>query len=234
VVIGADVTIGEDCLIHAHVSIRERVVIGNRVVVQDGAVIGSDGFGFARRRDGTHRKIPQIGGVVIEDDVEIGALTAVDRPALGETRIASGTKIDNLVQVAHGVSVGRNALLVAQSGVAGSSALEDNVILAGQAGVAGHVRVGRNTRISARAVVTGRLQSNRTRSLSGGGCGSAALATVLLRGCPSCGNATRTDAWSPRFKESCVNSEHSDQVLISWRNVGRALRRATAERAARA
>jgi UDP-3-O-[3-hydroxymyristoyl] glucosamine N-acyltransferase len=143
VVIGREVQIGDDCVIHARVSIRERITIGHRVIVQDGAVIGSDGFGFARRPDGTHHKIPQIGGVVIEDDVEIGANAAVDRPAVGATRIGAGTKIDNLVQVAHGVTIGRNVLLAAQVGVAGSVTIEDDVTLAGQVGVAGHITLGR-------------------------------------------------------------------------------------------
>ena len=143
VTIGRFAEIGDDCVIHAHVSIRERVRVGNRVVLQDGAVIGSDGFGFARRRDGTHDKIPQIGGVVIEDDVEIGANTTIDRPAVGETRIGAGTKIDNLVQIAHGVHVGRNVLLAAQVGIAGSTTIEDGVTLAGQVGVAGHLTIGK-------------------------------------------------------------------------------------------
>jgi UDP-3-O-[3-hydroxymyristoyl] glucosamine N-acyltransferase len=143
VVIGREVQIGDDCVIHARVSIRERITIGHRVILQDGAVIGSDGFGFARRPDGTHHKIPQIGGVVIEDDVEIGANAAVDRPAVGATRIGAGTKIDNLVQVAHGVTIGRNVLLAAQVGVAGSVTIEDDVTLAGQVGVAGHITLGR-------------------------------------------------------------------------------------------
>ena len=143
VVIGREVEIGEDCLLHARVSIRERVRLGHRVIVQDGAVIGSDGFGFARRPDGTHHKIPQIGGIVIEDDVEIGANAAIDRPAVGETRIGAGTKIDNLVQVAHGVTLGRNVLLAAQVGVAGSVTIEDDVTLAGQVGVAGHITIGK-------------------------------------------------------------------------------------------
>jgi UDP-3-O-[3-hydroxymyristoyl] glucosamine N-acyltransferase len=125
------------------VSIRERVRIGHRVIVQDGAVVGSDGFGFARRPDGSHHKIPQIGGVVIEDDVEIGANSTIDRPAVGETRIGAGTKIDNLVQIAHGVAVGRHVLLAAQVGVAGSVTIEDNVMLAGQVGVAGHITLGK-------------------------------------------------------------------------------------------
>ncbi|HEX6976202.1 MAG TPA: UDP-3-O-(3-hydroxymyristoyl)glucosamine N-acyltransferase [Vicinamibacterales bacterium] len=145
VTIGADARIGDDCVIHAHVSIRERVEIGNRVVLQDGAVIGSDGYGFARNPDGTHHKIPQVGGVVIEDDVEIGANSAVDRPAVGETRIGAGSKIDNLVQVAHGVTIGKNVLLAGQVGVAGSSTIEDNVTLAGQVGVAGHITIGKGT-----------------------------------------------------------------------------------------
>jgi UDP-3-O-[3-hydroxymyristoyl] glucosamine N-acyltransferase len=154
VAIGADVTIGPDALIHAQVSIREGVTLGARVVLQDGAVLGSDGFGFARRPDGTHEKIPQVGRVVIEDDVEIGAHSAVDRPAVGETRIAAGTKIDNLVQVAHGVKIGRGALLAAQAGIAGSSVLGDRVMMAGQSGVTGHVTVGADAIVSAKTAVT--------------------------------------------------------------------------------
>jgi UDP-3-O-[3-hydroxymyristoyl] glucosamine N-acyltransferase len=143
VTIGAGAVIGDDCLVHARVSIRERVVIGHRVVIQDGAVLGSDGFGFARRPDGTHHKIPQIGGLVIENDVEIGANAAIDRPAVGETRIGAGTKIDNLVQVAHGVTIGRDVLLAAQVGIAGSTTIEDRATLAGQVGVAGHLTIGK-------------------------------------------------------------------------------------------
>jgi UDP-3-O-[3-hydroxymyristoyl] glucosamine N-acyltransferase len=143
VTIGRQAQLGDDCLVHAGVSIRERIQIGHRVVIQDGAVIGSDGFGFARRPDGTHQKIPQIGSIVIEDDVEIGANSAIDRPAVGETRIGAGTKIDNLVQIAHGVTIGRNVLLAAQVGVAGSVTIEDDVTLAGQVGVAGHITLGR-------------------------------------------------------------------------------------------
>jgi UDP-3-O-[3-hydroxymyristoyl] glucosamine N-acyltransferase len=143
VTIGAGAAIGDDCVVHARVSIREGVVVGHRVVIQDGAVVGSDGFGFAQRPDGTHHKIPQVGGVTIEDDVEIGANTTIDRPALGETRIGAGSKIDNLVQVAHGVTIGRDVLLAAQVGIAGSSTIEDRVTLAGQVGVAGHLTLGK-------------------------------------------------------------------------------------------
>ena len=143
VFIGDGAVIGDDCVIHSHVAIRERVIIGNRVIIQNGAVIGGDGYGFVRRPDGTHQKIPQTSIVVIEDDVEIGANTTIDRPAIGETRIQAGAKIDNLVQIGHGVNVGRNALLAAQVGIAGSTTIGDDVTLAGQVGVAGHVTVGK-------------------------------------------------------------------------------------------
>lgn len=141
-VIGDTTTVGADCIIHAHVSIRERCTIGARVIVQNGAVIGADGYGFATRPDGTHEKIPQTAPVVIEDDVEIGANTTIDRPAVGETRIKAGTKIDNLVQIAHGVVLGRNVLLAAQVGIAGSTIVGDSVIFGGQVGVGGHLTIG--------------------------------------------------------------------------------------------
>lgn len=143
VTIGNGAQVGADCVIHSQVSIRERVQVGDRVIVQDGAVLGSDGFGFATCPDGTHQKIPQVGAVVIEDDVEIGANAAIDRPAVGETRIGAGSKIDNLVQVAHGVTIGRNVLLAAQVGIAGSTTIEDSVTLAGQVGVSGHITIGK-------------------------------------------------------------------------------------------
>ena len=152
--IGPGATIGADCVIHSHVAVRERVVIGDRVVVQNAAVIGSDGFGFARRPDGTHQKIPQVGDVIIEDDVEIGALVAIDRPAIGETRIEAGAKVDNLVQIGHAVRVGRNALLAAQVGIAGSTTIEDDVVLAGQVGVNGHVTIGKGTRATGQTGIT--------------------------------------------------------------------------------
>jgi UDP-3-O-[3-hydroxymyristoyl] glucosamine N-acyltransferase len=161
VAIGRDVVIGVDCTIHAHASIREDVTLGDRVVIQNAAVIGSDGFGFAKRRDGSHQKIPQVGRVAIGNDVEIGAHSAVDRPAVGETRIADGTKIDNLVQVAHGVTIGRNVLMAAQSGVAGSSDLDDDVVIAGQSGVTGHVHVGKAAVVGARSVVTKHIDAGR-------------------------------------------------------------------------
>lgn len=158
--IGHDAVIGDDCVIHSQAAIREGVVLGNRVILQNGAVIGADGFGFVRRADGTHQKIPQISIVVLEDDVEIGANSTIDRPAVGETRIGAGTKIDNLVMVAHGVAIGRNALLAAQVGIAGSTTIGDDVMLGGQVGIAGHVDIGKGV------VAVG--QSGITNSLPAG------------------------------------------------------------------
>jgi UDP-3-O-[3-hydroxymyristoyl] glucosamine N-acyltransferase len=160
VTIGPGTRVGDDCIIHSNVAVRERVTIGNRVVLQNGVVIGSDGYGFVRRGDGTHEKIPQIATVVIEDDVELGANTTVDRPAVGETRICDGTKIDNLVQIGHGVRVGRNVLMAAQVGIAGSTDVNDDVIFGGQVGVGGHLTIGRG------AVAVG--QSGVTKSLPPG------------------------------------------------------------------
>jgi UDP-3-O-[3-hydroxymyristoyl] glucosamine N-acyltransferase len=155
VVIAAGARIGEDCVIHAQVSIRERVIVGDRVIVHDGAVLGSDGFGFAKQPDGTHYKIPQHADVIVEHDVEIGANVTIDRPSVGETRIGWGTKIDNLVHIAHGVAVGRRVLLAAQVGIAGSAVVEDDVILAGQVGVAGHLRIGKGVMATAQTGIPG-------------------------------------------------------------------------------
>lgn len=160
VVIGADAVIGPDCLVHANVSIREGCVLGARVVVQDGAVIGSDGYGFAPRPDGSHEKIPQTGPVVIEDDVEIGANTTIDRPAVGETRIKAGTKIDNLVQIAHGVVIGEHSLLAAQVGIAGSTVVGERVMFGGQAGISGHLTIGDRVKLAAKTGVTGSLDAD--------------------------------------------------------------------------
>jgi len=157
--IGDEAVIGEDCVIHSNVAIRERVVIGHRVIVQNGAVIGSDGYGFAQRPDGTHEKIPQVGRVVVEDDVEIGAGTTIDRPAVGETRVGAGTKIDNLVQIAHGVALGRDVLLAAQVGIAGSTTVGDRVVLAGQVGVAGHLTIGDGARATAQTGIPNSVEA---------------------------------------------------------------------------
>jgi UDP-3-O-[3-hydroxymyristoyl] glucosamine N-acyltransferase len=153
VTIGADARIGCDCVIHSQAAIRDRVVIGDRVILHNGVVAGSDGYGFARQKDGTHLKIPQHGDVVIEDDVEIGANSTIDRPAIGETRISAGTKIDNLVHIAHGVAIGRRVLLAAQVGIAGSATIGDDVMMAGQTGVTGHIRVGDKAIVGAKSAV---------------------------------------------------------------------------------
>jgi UDP-3-O-[3-hydroxymyristoyl] glucosamine N-acyltransferase len=160
VTIGEGAQIGRDCVVHSNASIRERVTIGDRVILQNGVVVGGDGYGFVRRPDGSHEKIPQTAAVVIEDDVELGANTTVDRPAVGETRIRRGTKIDNLVMIAHGVSVGTNVLMAAQVGVAGSTEIGDDVVFGGQVGVGGHLTIGRG------AVAVG--QSGVTNSVDPG------------------------------------------------------------------
>jgi len=153
VTIGPGVRIGDDCVIHSQASIRERVAIGARVTLYDGAVIGSDGFGYRRQKDGTHLKIPQHAEVVIEDDVEIGANSTVDRPAVGETRIGAGTKIDNLVHIAHGVVVGRRVLMAALVGIAGSTVVGDDVMMGGQAGAIDHLRIGNGVIVGAKSAV---------------------------------------------------------------------------------
>jgi UDP-3-O-[3-hydroxymyristoyl] glucosamine N-acyltransferase len=142
VVIHREVVIGDDFRAHAHAIVRERCRIGDRVTLQDGVVVGSDGFGFAPRPDGSHHKIPHVGTVVIEDDVEIQANSCVDRAAVGETRVRRGAKIDNLVQVGHSCDVGEDTLLCGQVGLGGSSKVGRNVTLAGQVGVADHARIG--------------------------------------------------------------------------------------------
>jgi UDP-3-O-[3-hydroxymyristoyl] glucosamine N-acyltransferase len=133
--------IGDDFLAHSHAVVREFCRIGHRVILQNGAVIGGDGFGFAKRADGTHYKIVQSGVTVIEDDVEVQALSGIDRATVGETRVKRGAKIDSLVQVGHASVVGEDNIICAQAGLAGSSILERNVLLAGQAGVSGHLTI---------------------------------------------------------------------------------------------
>jgi len=141
VFIGAESSLDEDCEIHPHVTLRERCLLGKRVILQPGAVIGSCGFGYLTDANGKHKKLAQLGSVIIDDDVEIGANTTIDRARFHETRIGLGTKIDNLVQIGHNVEIGKNNLIVSQVGIAGSSKTGDYVVLAGQVGVVGHVEV---------------------------------------------------------------------------------------------
>ena len=159
VYIGHEARVGKNTVIYPHVSIRERCVIGSSVIIHSGAVIGSDGFGFDTAGGGL-QKIPQIGTVVIEDDVEIGANVAIDRARFGKTVIGKGTKIDNLVQIAHNVVIGENSILVAQSGISGSSKLGKGVIIAGQAGIVGHVEIGDGTIVAAQSGVSKSLGKN--------------------------------------------------------------------------
>jgi UDP-3-O-[3-hydroxymyristoyl] glucosamine N-acyltransferase len=158
VVLYEGVTVGEDCVLHSGVQVRERCRLGSRVVVQNGAVVGGDGFGFARDEGGRYQKFPQVGIVVIEDDVEIGALTAVDRAALGETRVGRGTKLDNLVQVGHSVAIGEDSVLAGQVGVAGSTRIGSRVTLAGQVGVAGHLTIGDGVVATAQTGIPGSVE----------------------------------------------------------------------------
>jgi len=164
VVLYPGVRAGEDFFAHAHAIVREGCRIGDRVVLQNGAVIGGDGFGFAKNDDGAWIKIPQSGPVVIADDVEIQSNACIDRASVGETRIGMGSKIDNLVQVGHGSSVGDHTLLCAQVGLAGSTQVGNNVILAGQVGVAGHCRIGDGVVATAQSGIPNDVAAGRTVS----------------------------------------------------------------------
>jgi len=157
--VGHGARLGKECLIYPQVILREKVSLGSRVIIHSGTVIGSDGFGYVTV-DGKHMKIPQVGTVLIEDDVEIGANVTIDRARFDKTIIGEGTKIDNLVQIAHNVTIGKNCLIVAQSGIAGSTKLGNYVILAAQAGLVGHIEIGDG------AVVT--AQSGVSRSIKPG------------------------------------------------------------------
>ena len=148
-----DVEIVDDVTLYASVSVYDKCVIGNNCIIHSGAVIGSDGFGFAPTEDGSYKKIPQMGNVIIEDDVEIGSNTSIDRATLGSTIIRKGVKLDNLIQIAHNVEIGQNTVMASQSGVSGSSKVGTQCIIAGQVGLAGHLHVADNTTIAAQAGV---------------------------------------------------------------------------------
>ena len=153
VFIGAGSVIGENCLIYPHVTLRERTMLGNRIIIQSGAVLGGDGFGFITV-EGEHLKVPQVGNVIIEDDVEIGALSAIDRATIFSTIIKRGTKIDNFVHIAHNVVVGEHCLIAAMTGISGSVTVGHHVTMAGQTGTNGHINIGANSVFIARAGIT--------------------------------------------------------------------------------
>jgi len=152
-VIGDDVMIGNNCTIYANVTVYHSCTIGNRVIIHSGAVIGADGFGFGTDGTGSHVKWPHIGTVQIDDDVEIGANTTIDRATFGKTHIMKGARLDNLVQVGHNVTVGENSVIVALVGIAGSASLGRNVVLGGQTGIKGHIHLGDNSMVAARSGV---------------------------------------------------------------------------------
>lgn len=158
--VGDNVVIGEDAIIRSGAKIYEGCRIGNRCIIHSGAVIGADGFGFAPRPDGSYEKIPQIGNVVIEDDVEIGANTTVDRATFGSTRIGKGTKLDNLIQVAHNVEIGKGNVFAAQVGVAGSTKIGDYNQVGGQAGFAGHLKIGNMNQFGAQSGIPRNIGDN--------------------------------------------------------------------------
>jgi UDP-3-O-[3-hydroxymyristoyl] glucosamine N-acyltransferase len=165
--VGEGARVGADCLLYPNVVVRERCVLGNRVIVQPGCIIGSDGFGFAFDPEGEghgprHYKVPQSGIVVVEDDVELGANTCVDRATLGVTRIGRGAKLDNLVQIAHNVEIGPLCLIVAQVGIAGSTKLGMGVVAAGQVGIVGHLDIGAGAKIAAQTGVINDVPAGET------------------------------------------------------------------------
>jgi UDP-3-O-[3-hydroxymyristoyl] glucosamine N-acyltransferase len=151
--IGDNVTIGDSCIIHPGVKIYNDCKVGNQVIIHAGTVIGSDGFGFVPQADGTLKKVPQIGNVIIEDNVEIGANTTIDRATIGSTVIKSGAKLDNLIQIAHNVEVGNFTAIAAQAGISGSTKIGSGVIIGGQAGLAGHINIADNVKINGQSGV---------------------------------------------------------------------------------
>ena len=150
VYIGRDVTIGADAMFHSGVRILDRCIVGNCCTIQGGTIVGSDGFGFAPKDDGSYAKIPQTGNVVIEDNCDIGALCTLDRATLGSTIIRNGCKLDNLIQVAHNVVIGEKTVIAAQTGIAGSTTIGSHCLIGGQVGIGGHLKIANGSRIAAK------------------------------------------------------------------------------------
>jgi UDP-3-O-[3-hydroxymyristoyl] glucosamine N-acyltransferase len=160
VFIGNNVEIGNGCIIYPGVKILDDTIIGQNCIIHSSTTIGSDGFGFAPNDDGSYKKIPQTGNVVIGDNVEIGSNSTIDRATLGSTIISNGVKLDNQIQVAHNVEIGENTAIAAQSGVAGSTKIGKNCMIGGQVGIIGHIKIGDNVKIQAQAGVTSNIESN--------------------------------------------------------------------------
>ena len=193
--------IGEGTIVYPNVSIYYRSKIGKRCILHSGVVVGSDGYGFATE-GGRHHKIPQVGIVRIEDDVEIGAGTTIDRAALGETVIGEGTKIDNLVQIAHNVKIGKHCLLVSQVGIAGSAQLGDYVVIGGQSGVAGHLKIGDRVQVAAKSSVMKDVPSDQK-----------------VRGTPAIGlgEFQRREIWLRRLPELARKLNYLEQQMLRER-----------------
>jgi UDP-3-O-[3-hydroxymyristoyl] glucosamine N-acyltransferase len=160
--LGKNVVIGENTTIHSGVRIYHQCRIGSHVIIHANTVIGSDGFGFAPKADGTLEKVPQIGNVVVEDDVEIGAGCTIDRATMGSTRIRRGVKLDNLLQIAHNVDIGENTVIAAQTGISGSTKIGKGVMIGGQAGIAGHIQIAAGTKINAQSGVSKSIRKPNT------------------------------------------------------------------------
>jgi UDP-3-O-[3-hydroxymyristoyl] glucosamine N-acyltransferase len=160
--IGDDTVVGNDCKFFSGARIYNQCVIGNQVIIHSGAIIGADGFGFAPMPDGTYKKIPQIGNVIIEDNVEIGSNTTIDRATMGFTIIRKGVKLDNLIQVAHNVEIGENTVIAAQTGISGSTRIGRNCVIGGQVGIVGHIQLADGTKINAQSGVSKSVTENNT------------------------------------------------------------------------
>lgn len=160
--VGDNTTIGDDCILFAGVRIYSKSVIGSRCVIHSGTIIGSDGFGFAPQEDGTYNKVPQIGNVILEDDVEVGSCTTIDRATLGSTIVRKGVKLDNQIQIAHNVEIGENTVIASQTGIAGSTKIGKNCMIGGQVGIVGHITIGDNVRIQAQSGVGKSVKDGET------------------------------------------------------------------------
>ncbi|MDG2194443.1 MAG: UDP-3-O-(3-hydroxymyristoyl)glucosamine N-acyltransferase [Polaribacter sp.] len=161
VYISDNVVVGDHCTFFAGAKIHSETVVGNNCVIHAGAIVGSDGFGFAPNKDGVYRKIPQIGNVIIEDHVDVGAATTIDRATLGATIIREGVKLDNQIQIAHNVEIGKNTVIAAQTGIAGSVKIGKNCMIGGQVGIAGHISIGDNVKIQAQSGITKSIKDNK-------------------------------------------------------------------------